>query len=113
VPPTITAVMNYDLNMIKNFEALLINSDKGPYDTIFNTKNHTSFLDETDYELREDQYYSPIKNDSTVTGFNNGDTSRLWGYWLKIKLSLETAGGKQKLRNFIVKFRPMPRLYNQ
>ena len=113
VAPTITAVMNYDLNMIKNFEALLINCDKAPYDTIFNTKNHTSFLDETDYDLREDQYYSPIKNDSTGTGLNNGDTSRLWGYWLKVKLSLETIGGKQKLRNFIIKFRPMPRLYNQ
>jgi hypothetical protein len=113
VTPSITAVMNYEPNLIKNYEALLINADKSPYDVNFTTKNHISFLDETDFDKREDLFYSPIKNDSTLTSVNNGDTSRLWGYWLKVRLSLETIGGKQKLRNFIVKFRPMPRLFNQ
>ena len=111
--PDITAVMNYDPDMIKNYEAILVNSDKNPFNTDFTTKNHISNLDETEFELREDLWYSPIKNDTTVTLVNNGDTSRLWGYWLKVKMSLESAGGNQKIKNFIIKFRPSPRLYNQ
>jgi len=112
VAPNITAVMNYDPDLIKNFEAILVNSDKTPFNTDFTTKNHISNLDETEFELREDLWYSPIKNDTTNTLVNNGDTSRLWGYWLKVKMSLESTGG-QKIKNFIIKFRPSPRLYNQ
>ena len=110
--PDITAVMNYDPDMIKNYEAILVNSDKNPFNTVFTTKNHYTTLDETEFEQREDLWYSPIKNDMTVALANNTDTSRLWGYWLKVKMSLESAGN-QKIKNFIIKFRPSPRLYNQ
>lgn len=110
--PEITAVMNYDPDLPKQYEAILVNSDKNPFNTVLTTKNHYTNLDETDYELREDLWYSPIKNDMTVALVNNADTSRLWGYWLKVKLSLESAGN-QKIKNFIIKFRPSPRLYNQ
>jgi len=111
--PDITAVMNYDADLIKHYEAVLVNSDKRPYNTVFTTKNHYTTLDETEFELREDLWYSPIKNDMTVALVNNADTSRLWGYWLKVKMSLESVGGNQKIKNFIIKFRPSPRLYNQ
>lgn len=110
--PDITAVMNYDPDLIKHYEAILVNSDKNPFNTVFTTKNHYTVLDETEFELREDLWYSPIKNDMTSTLVNNADTSRLWGYWLKVKMSLESAGN-QKIKNFIIKFRPSPRLYNQ
>jgi hypothetical protein len=111
--PTITAVMNYDPNVSKNFEALQMVSDQQPFFVDLTTPNHISYLDETEFQEREDLWYSPIKNDSTSTGLNNGDTSRLWGKWLKVKLSLEASTGKQKLINFMVKFRAMARLYNQ
>lgn len=111
--PTITAVMNYDPNVSKNFEALQMVTDQQPFFVDLTTPNHISYLDETEFEEREDLWYSPIKNNSAVTGLNNGDTSRLWGKWLKVKLSLEASIGKQKLINFMVKFRPMARLYNQ
>jgi hypothetical protein len=112
-PPTITAVMNYDPNVSKNFEALQMVTDQQPFFVDLTTPNHISYLDETEFEEREDLWYSPIKNDSTSTGLNNGNTSRLWGKWLKVKLSLEASVGKQKLINFMVKFRAMSRLYNQ
>ena len=113
VTPTITAVMNYDPNISKNFEALQMVTDQQPFFVDLTTPNHISYLDETEFEEREDLWYSPIKNDSTSTGLNNGNTSRLWGKWLKVKLSLEASVGKQKLINFMVKFRAMSRLYNQ
>jgi hypothetical protein len=113
VAPTLTAVMNYEPNASKNFEALQMVTDKNPYRMDFTTSNHISFLTNTDFEQREDLWYSPIKNDSTGTGVNSNDTSRLWGKWLKMKFSFQTVSGKQKLINFMVKFRLMARLYNQ
>ena len=111
--PSLTGVMNYDPNVSKNFEALQFVTDTQPYDVYLTTTNHVSYLDETEFEKREDIWYSPIKNDSTSTGLNNGDTSRLWGKWLKVKMTFEASSGKQKLINIMVKFRPMARLYNQ
>ena len=111
--PSITAVMNYEPNISKNFEALQFVTDTVPFDVFLTTTNHVSYLEDTDFEKREDLWYSPIKNDSTSTGLNNGDTSRLWGKWLKVKMTLQASSGKQKLINFIVKFRAMARLYNQ
>jgi len=105
--------MNYDPNISKNFEALQFVTDTQPFDVYLTTTDHVSYLDETDFEKREDIWYSPIKNDSTSTGLNNGDTSRLWGKWLKVKMTFEASSGKQKLINFMVKFRAMARLYNQ
>jgi hypothetical protein len=112
-PATITAVMNYEPNVSKNFEALQFVTDRQPFEVYLTTPTQISYLDETEFEKREDLWYSPIKNDSTISGLNNGDTSRLWGKWLKVKISLESSSAKQKLINFIVKFRTMARLYNQ
>ena len=143
----IEVVMNYDSNLPKIFEAIQINSEQIPFSSLnkpifFNTKNHISYLDNVDFEVREDLFYSSIKNDSTGTGLNDGDTSRLFGRWLKVRIFLGGTGtttgfllaadggfilnntggkiiinipgsGDQKLLNAIVKFRPMPRLYNQ
>lgn len=115
--PHIEMVMNLDPNMSKNFEALQVNSELIPYSAVknvyFTTKNHVSYLENADFEERENLFYSHIKNDSTISGLNNGDTSRLFGRWLKIKIVLASLTGTQKLINAIVKFRPMPRLYNQ
>jgi hypothetical protein len=109
----IEMVMNYEPNISKNFEALQIVSEQKPFAANFTTKNHISFLVQNDFDLREDLYYSNIKNDSTGTGVNSNDTSRLWGRWLKIKINLKSTSVGQKLINAIVKFRAMPRLYNQ
>tara|TARA_R110000868_G_scaffold108426_5_gene295994 strand:+ start:3339 stop:7589 length:4251 start_codon:yes stop_codon:yes gene_type:complete len=109
----IEMVMNYEPNISKNFEALQIISEQKPFAANFTTKNHISFLVQNDFDLREDLYYSTIKNDSTGTGVNSNDTSRLWGRWLKIKVNLKSSSVGQKLINAIVKFRVMPRLFNQ
>jgi hypothetical protein len=116
--PYIEFVMNYDPNLPKIFEAIQVNSERIPFASAnkpvyFNTKNHTSYLDNADLEVREDLFYSTIKNDSTGTGLNSGDTSRLFGRWLKMKMFLASSAGTQKLINAIVKFRVSPRLYNQ
>jgi len=119
VDPTIEMVMNYEPNATKIFEAIQVSCEKAPASlslarsVFFNTKNHSSFLDASDLELREDFYYSTIKNHEVTPGVNDADTSRLWGRWLKIKFNLKNLTGGQKLINLITKFRLSPRLYNQ
>lgn len=117
--PNISMVMNYDLNTSKIFEAVQVVSDKQPYRIDFTVSskngsgnNYVSYLEQGDFEQREDLWYSSIKNESNTTGLNSDDTSRLFGKWLKMKLSLRASGDNQKLLNTIVKFRPNPRLYN-
>lgn len=112
-PGTIEAIMNYDGNMSKNFEAIQVDCELVPNSILFETRQHESDLSSGEFEYREDYYYSPIKNDSTTSGTNDADTSRLWGRWIKMNMSLSSIAGGQKLINFIVKFRPMSRLYNQ
>lgn len=108
----IEVVMNFEPNISKNFEALQVISDAVPFRTDLYTKNHTSFNTSAEFDLRENQYFGFIRNDSTGTGVATGDTSRLWGTYLKTKFSFQ-GGVAQKLFNIIVKFRVMPRLYNQ
>jgi hypothetical protein len=109
---TITGVMNYDLNLSKNYEAIQVVSGTNPYRLDFTTRDHVSFLTQGELDELEDYFYGPIKNDSTGTGVNSGDTTRLWGRYLKIKFTF-FAGAAQKLLNYVVKYRPNHRLYRK
>jgi hypothetical protein len=109
---TITSVMNYDLNLSKNYEAIQVVSGTNPYRLDFTTRDHVSFLTQGELDELEDYFYGPIKNDSTGTGVNSGDTTRLWGRYLKIKFTF-FAGAAQKLLNYVVKYRPNHRLYRK
>jgi hypothetical protein len=109
---TITSVMNYDLNLSKNYEAIQVVSGTNPFRLDFTTRDHVSFLTQGELDELEDYFYGPIKNDSTGTGVNSGDTTRLWGRYLKIKFTF-FAGAAQKLLNYVVKYRPNHRLYRK
>jgi hypothetical protein len=108
----IEGVVNIDPNMSKTFSALQVVSDTTPDRLDFTTRDHVSFLTNTEFEELEDFYYAPIKNDSTITGINSGDTSRLWGRYIKIKFRF-APNLFQKLINYVIKYRPNPRLYNK
>ena len=110
----ITFVMNYDTNVPKYFEAIQVDSLKIPFYTWLYTSSHESYLDETEFINREGLWYSAVKNDilTAPLSTNSEDTTRLFGKYLKIKLSLEASGHGQKINNAIIKFRPSPRLYN-
>jgi hypothetical protein len=109
---SITSVVNYDLNLSKNFEAIQVVSGTTPYRLDFTTRDHVSFLTQGEFEELEDYFYAPVKNDSTGTGVNSNDTTRLWGRFLKIKFTF-LGGAAQKLLNYVVKYRPNHRLYRK
>lgn len=108
----ITSVVNYDLNLSKNFEAIQVVSGTTPFRLDFSTRDHISFLTQGEFEELEDYFYAPVKNDSTGTGVNSNDTTRLWGRFLKIKFTF-LGGAAQKLLNYVVKYRPNHRLYRK
>jgi len=108
----LTGVIN-DLDDTKYFEAISVKSEIVPYKFEFETKNHISYLDETEFTTREDLYYAPIKRDSTVTvdnptGLNNLATSMLYGKYLYATMKFEVAT-YQELIYFLTKFRIAPR----
>ena len=108
----IEGVVNIDPNLSKTFEAVQVVSDTTPDRVDFGTRDHVSFLTSAEFEELEDFYYAPVKNDSTVSGVNSSDTSRLWGRYLKVKLRF-APNLFQKLVNYVVKYRANPRLYNK
>jgi hypothetical protein len=108
----IEGVVNIDPNASKIFEAVQLVTDTTPDRVDFGTRDHVSFLTSAEFEELEDFYYAPVKNDSTGTGVNSNDTSRLWGRYLKIKLRF-APNLFQKLINYVVKYRVNSRLYNR
>lgn len=106
-----TVVLNIDPNLSKQFIALQANTNVVPDRIDFTTRDHTSFLTSSDFEEREDYFYSTIKNNA-VAGVVTGDSSRLFGRYLLIKLNFDTAVD-QRLINFIVKIREKNRLYSR
>lgn len=108
----IEGVVNIDPNMSKIFSAVQVVTDTTPDRLDFATRDHVSFLTSAEFEELEDFYYAPIKNDSTGSGVNSGDTSRLWGRFIKVKLRF-APNLFQKLINYVIKYRPNSRLYNR
>jgi hypothetical protein len=104
---SIESVLNVQPDDTKTYEAISFGSHITPYRIEFTTKQDTSFLTESDFEEREDRFNSPILN-AALAGVVTGDTSRLWGAYLKSKVFFET-GVYQKIFNYIVKVRVNPR----
>jgi hypothetical protein len=84
-----------------------------PFRVDFNNDVQKSYLYLSDrWKSLQGIFYSPIKNDSTNTGLNSGNTSALFGRYLKIKFTFQSAIA-QKLHNFAVKVRFINRKRNK
>lgn len=83
----VNVVFNYEPHSSKRFETIFADTSIHPFRMDFETNEHISFLNRVEFDDRYDFYESPIKNDSTNTGLNNGDTSRLFGQYLKTSLT--------------------------
>lgn len=82
----IEPVINYNSDVIKTFNAIYVNADNPPDRVEFRTPGQETFLVASDFEAREGMWVSEIKNDSTATGFNDGDTSQMFGRYIRVKL---------------------------
>lgn len=107
--PYIEGTMNQPFFETKWFEAIKVVSDSTPYRVDFTTKTQVSFLDEAEFDTREDASYSSIKEDSTSNSLNNGNTSLLYGQWLKVRITFEKEV-YNKIVGWITKARISPRV---
>lgn len=100
----IIPVINYNSDVIKKFSALYVDSEVAPDRVEFFTPEHESFLVLSDFESREGMWVSTIKNDilTAPNGINDGDTSRLFGRYLLVKVFFSPKKF-QSLRNIRVR----------
>jgi hypothetical protein len=110
VPGYLEGVVNKFDDQTKWFVTMGIDSEVVPDGVTMNTKTQESYLLSADFEEYEGSWYSPIKEDSTVTagnptGLNDTNTSLLFGKYLKVRFSF-AVDTYQKLSNFIVNFDP-------
>jgi len=113
----ITSVFNALPNYQKTAEAVRIDSYITPYHVDFTTQTQQSYLDDTDFLLRENYYDSTVKNDSTVSaenpnGLNDVDTGNIYSEWISAKFVF-LAGTYQKLKMIILKTRLRTRFFNK
>lgn len=99
----LTGIVNKFPEQTKWFETFGIDSSVVPERINLQTKNHISFLLNSEFEQYEDSWFSPIKEDSTISGVNDGNTSLLWGKWLKVtfRFAVDTY---QQLSNIVCNF---------
>lgn len=100
----IEGVANAMPDQVKWMAAMRVNSDVIPQRIDFSTFNQISFLTSGEFTSREFNFDSSIKRDSTSTGINDGDTSALYGKYLKVRMSFLN-NTYQKLYAIVVKFR--------
>lgn len=89
----------------KTFEAQRYDSLITPSRVEWATSQQQSFAVDTDFNVdqgSEGFYDSPVFNDSTGTGLNKNDTSKLWGHYMKSRFIFE-AGTYQKLTETFTK----------
>lgn len=108
----VEGVINEYPDEVKWAEAMRVQSEVVPYRFEFTNQTQQSFLTTSEFETFERYHESSIKEDSTTSGVNDGDTSLLYGNWLKCKMYFQV-GVYQKLYNFIVKFRISSRISNK
>lgn len=104
--------LNKQSDNVKWFSALRANTEIVPYRMDFTTKTQESFLTQSEFRSREGTYDSSIKMDSTGLAANDAETSRLYGKWLKVKITFQ-ARFYQSLIDVIVKFRNSVRYPNK
>lgn len=93
---------------VKRYYALQFSSDEAPHRIDFETEDQESYLDDTDFEYFEGMWRSPIKNDSSVTGSNSGDTNQISGRYLVSKVIIES-GSDNSIREGTLKSLHQPR----
>ena len=108
-------VVNWNPDEIKGYKAIRFRSEAPIERVDYTTEQAKSFNVQADFEFREDNYNAGIPMDSTVTttvspfgaaanptGIATGDTSIIYGDYLKVKHS-GASGVKQQIFNFIVR----------
>lgn len=108
----VQSVINAQPEIGKTAEAVRYATKIVPKRVEFTTPTQESFLIDTDFTDVENVFNAPVQNDSTGTGVNTGDTSRLYGRYILAKIFMQH-GVYQHIRNVIMKVRIRARTYNR
>jgi hypothetical protein len=100
-------IYNKNVNTNKLFLAVWFNSLQVPARIDFLTKVYQTYLLNTDFVENQAFWTGAIKNDILTSSDGNTptqDTSKIYGQYLLIKLTLAQSAGFQKLIDFMLKY---------
>ena len=105
-------IINYMSRTVKKFiahaQTALLKPKRVEFETQFISQNgidnRKTYLDRTDFTMRENQAFSPIKNNLDSQGRNDQPTAPMTGLWLKIR-TFFAANEKQKINDTTVVIR--------
>jgi hypothetical protein len=99
-------VINYMPRIVKKFiahaQTALLKPKRVEFETQFISENgiddRKTYLDRADFMMRENQAFSPIKNNLNAQGRNDTPTAPMTGLWLRIR-TFFAANEKQKIND--------------
>ena len=105
-------IINYMSRTVKKFiahaQTALLKPKRVEFETQFISENgidnRKTYLDREDFTMRENQAFSPIKNNLDSQGRNDQTTAPMTGLWLKIR-TFFAANEKQKINDTTVVIR--------
>lgn len=104
------AIINQPMGR-KRFLDVRVEAESGPFRMEVATSTQVSFTPGADFIQRPSgEFDAPVKNDSSVTGFSDGDTSSMFGDWMRYRFIIQ-ATTYNNINSFVGKVRSLARQF--
>ena len=107
----VESVFNIDPNLQKKAVALRVNSELVPAQIEVRSENGQTFMIDSDFQGRLDQWDSPVLNNTPDVAGRKNDTGGIFGKYIRVKFIFAPLQ-LQRLINMVLKFKPVSRNYN-
>lgn len=107
----VESVFNIDPNIQKKAVALRVNSELVPSQVEVRSENGQTFMIDSDFQGRLDQWDSPVLNNTPNIAGRKNDTGGIFGKYIRVKFIFAPLQ-LQRLINMVLKFKPVSRNYN-
>jgi hypothetical protein len=108
---SVESVFNVDPNIQKKAVALRVNSELVPSSIEVKSENGQTFMLDSDFQGRLDQWDVPVLNNCTDASGRRDDTGGIFGKYIRVKF-IFAPQQLQRLINMVLKFKPVSRNYN-
>ena len=107
----VESVFNVDSNIQKKAVALRVNSELVPSQIEVRSENGQTFMIDSDFQGRLDQWDSPVLNNTPDIAGRKNDTGGIFGKYIRVKFIFAPLQF-QRLINIVLKFKSVSRNYN-
>jgi hypothetical protein len=108
---SVESVFNIDPNIQKKAVAIRVNSELVPSQVEVRSENGQTFMIDSDFQGRLDQWDSPVLNNTPDIAGRKNDTGGIFGKYIRVKFIFAPLQ-LQRLINIVLKFKSVSRNYN-